>query len=422
MKGKSFVGRAVLSRLFLIGFVSGLVFSSCSNDKSDDIVKVPDEPADSTYPPVETAPPNTSYSPAFSGQTRVAGVRTKTNYIVTQFASGLSSPWGLTSLPDGRLIVTEKNGTLRIVSASGSLSAPINGLPAVNSSGQGGLLDIAVDPNFSSNRMLYWTFAQSGQGGTATAVAKGRLSLDETTIENPEVIYTALPRFNGTLHYGSRLEWDKDGNLFVSTGERSSMQTRAEAQNVKNGLGKIVRITTSGTPAMGNPTFTDPDAIPELYSYGHRNVQGLATHPATGDLWSAEFGPKGGDEVNLIKPGNNYGWPVITYGIEYSGATIGQGITQQSGMEQPVYYWDPVISPSGITFYSGNLINEWTNNLFLAGLSGQHVVRLVIKDNKVVGEERLLSDEKQRFRDIHEGLDGALYTITDSGLLYRIAP
>lgn len=379
-------------------------------------------PVDSMYPPVETLPANTNYKPAFTGQTRIAGVKTKAEFQVTQFASGLVSPWGMASLPDGRLIVTEKRGTLRIVSLSGAVSAAISGLPAVSASGQGGLLDIAVDPNFSSTRMLYWTFAQSGSGGTATSVAKGKLSADESTIENSEVIYTALPYFNSTLHYGSRLAWDKDGNLFVSTGERSSIQTRAESQNVKNGLGKILRITTNGDPAGGNPTFTDTDAIPELYSYGHRNVQGLAIHPVTGDLWSTEFGPKGGDEVNLIRPGKNYGWPVITYGVEYSGAVIGQGITQQTGMEQPVYYWDPVVSPSGITFYTGSLISEWRNNLFLAGLSGQHIVRLVIKDNKITGEERLLTDLGLRFRDIHEGNDGALYTITDNGLIFRIAP
>lgn len=404
-----------------IGITGSVMLTSCSAKKSDEIVEnKPTNPNDSILPPVETNPSNTDYEPAFEGQTRVAGVKTKTNYQVTEFASGLSSPWGMTNLPDGRILVTEKNGNMRIVSQSGSVGGKILGLPAVNSSGQGGLLDVAIDPDFSTNRLVYWSFSKNGNNGTATAVGKGRLSDDETKIENAHVIYTALPEFNSTLHYGSRLEWDAAGNLFVSTGERSNIQSRPEAQNLDAALGKIVRITKDGTPAPGNPFAGQANVLPEIYSYGHRNVQGLATHPVTGDLWEAEFGPRGGDEVNLIKPGKDYGWPTISYGIEYSGGPIGQGITQQEGMEQPVYYWDPVVSPSGITFYSGSVISEWANNLFLGCLSGQHVLRLVIEGNRVVGEERLLEDENERFRDVLEGADGALYAITDSGKMYKI--
>jgi glucose/arabinose dehydrogenase len=251
-------------------------------------------------------------------------------------------------------------------------------------------------------------------------VAKGKLSSDEKKIENATVIYRATPAYNGTLHYGGRILFDKSGNLFVSTGERSDLVTRPQAQDLKSGLGKVIRITTEGKPASGNPFATNTNARPELYSYGHRNVQGLAFHPETGDLWEGEFGPRGGDEINLIQPGKNYGWPTITYGIEYSGEKIGSAIQQQAGMEQPVYYWDPVVSPSGMTFYSGDAIPEWKNNLFISALSGNHIVRLVIKNNKVVGEERLLAGEGQRFRAITQGTDGALYAVTDGGRLYRV--
>jgi glucose/arabinose dehydrogenase len=228
------------------------------------------------------------------------------------------------------------------------------------------------------------------------------------------------PLITATLHYGGRILFDKSGNLFVSTGERSDKVTRPQAQELNSALGKIVHITKDGKPAEGNPFLNNANAKPEIYSYGHRNVQGLAFHPETGDLWEAEFGPRGGDEINRIQPGKNYGWPVITYGIEYSGERVPGAITQKEGMEQPVYYWDPVISPSGISFYSGDKIPEWKNNLFVAGLNSTHIARLVIKNNKVVGEERLLGDEKQRFRAVIQGKDDALYAITDEGRLYRI--
>lgn len=408
-----------MSSLFVFSTLF-MFFTSCeSNGNSNDDIPTP---TDSISAPVETNAPNADYQPAFEGQTRISGVTTETEYTVETFADGLNNPWGMANLPDGRILVTEKNGTMRIVSQNGELSNAITGIPEVNSSGQGGLLDVAVDPDFTENRMVYWSFSQNGENGTATAVAKGRLSDDESQIENAIVIHTALPEFESTAHYGSRLAWDGQGNLFVSTGERSSMEARPEAQELDAALGKILRITTDGEPAEGNPFLNQDGTLPEIYSYGHRNVQGLAIHPTTGDLWESEMGPRGGDEVNLIEPGNNYGWPVITYGIEYSGATIGQGITQQDDMEQPVYYWDPVVSPSGITFYTGNMISEWTNNLFLAVLSGQHIVRLVIEDNTVVGEERLLEEEGRRFRDVLEGSDGALYALTDeaNGRMYRI--
>ncbi|QJW89261.1 PQQ-dependent sugar dehydrogenase [Spirosoma taeanense] len=375
----------------------------------------------STLPPVETKDPNSpNYTPAFAGQTRIGGVKTTTLYEGKVLTEALESPWGITSLPDGRLLVTEKQGTMRIVTPAGQVSEPITGLPKVNSAGQGGLLGVRVDPEFTTNRMIYWVFSEPRPDGNLTAVAKGKLAANEKTIENASVIYRATPAYKGTLHYGGRILIANDGNLIISTGERSDLVTRPQAQSVNSGLGKVIRITKEGKPAPGNPLAGQAGARPELYSYGHRNVQGLAFHPVTGDVWEGEFGPRGGDEINRIQPGKNYGWPTITYGIEYSGEKVGAGIQQKEGLEQPVYYWDPSVSPSGMTFYSSDAIPEWKNNLFVGALSGMHIARLVIENNKVVGEERLLADELQRFRDVTQGNDGALYAITDQGRLYRI--
>jgi glucose/arabinose dehydrogenase len=372
-------------------------------------------------PPVETKTANTSYEPAFEGQTRIAGIQTTTPFEVAILDSSLNRPWGITQLPDGRFIVTEKGGTMRIASATGEIAAPLNGIPKVSSEGQGGLLGICIDPAFDQNRMVYWVFSEPLPQGNLTSVAKGKLSSDEKSMEGVTVIYRATPAYKGTLHYGGRVLFSKDGHLYVSTGERSDLETRPQAQDLKSGLGKIIRITTDGKPVSGNPFEGKEGARPEIYTYGHRNVQGIAFHPETGDLWETEFGPRGGDELNRIEAGKNYGWPVITYGIEYSGKNIGDSIQQKAGMEQPVYYWDPVISPSGITFYNSDVIAEWKNNLFITSLSGMHVCRLVIEDGKVVGEERLLADQEQRFRDITQGKDGALYAVTDQGRLYKIS-
>ena len=376
--------------------------------------------SDTSLLPVETKKPNTDYKPAFAGQTRIAGVKTKAVYEIKILTKKLSSPWGITTLPDGRFLITQKGGTMRIALQDGTLSEPITGLPKVNDDGQGGLLGLTLDPAFTGNRMVYWVFSDKTPEGNLTAVAKGRLSNDEKTIENSRVIYLATPAHNSSLHYGGRILFDKTGNLFISTGERSDLETRPQAQYLNSALGKVIRITPEGKPAPGNPFEHTANARPELYSYGHRNVQSLALNPVTGDLWEAEFGPRGGDELNLIRPGKNYGWPVITYGIEYSGPKIGDDLKVNAGMEQPVYYWDLVISPSGMTFYNSNAIPEWKNNLFISSLSGTHIDRLIIQNNKVTGEERLLSGEGQRFRDITQGNDGALYAITDQGRLYRI--
>jgi glucose/arabinose dehydrogenase len=318
-------------------------------------------------------------------------------------------------------LITEKEGTMRIATVAGQVGQAITGIPPVNSGGQGGLFGLTIDPQFTSNRIVYWVFSESTTGGSVTSVAKGSLSADDRRIENATVIYRATPAYNNSMHFGGRILVDRSGNLIVSSGERSDLATRPQAQHLNSALGKIVRITKDGQPAAGNPFAGRDDARPELYSYGHRNPQGLAFHPETGDLWESEMGPQGGDELNLIQPGRNYGWPTIGYGLEYSGQKVGGGLTQQTGMEQPVYYWDPVLSPSGITFYSGDNIPEWKNNVFICGLNSNHIARLVIRNNKVVGEERLLSGLGQRFRDITQGKDGALYTVTDEGKLYRIA-
>lgn len=401
-------------KTFIIAFLACSLMTAASCDKDDD-ENLPDQ-----GPPVETNPPNSTYSPAFPGQTRIGSVTTETPYNVKAITTSLASPWGITSLPDGRLLITEKGGRMRIVTTDGNVSAAITGLPAVNAGGQGGLLGLCLDPQFESNRMLYWVFSEPVAGGTNTAVGKGRLANDEKTIEGATVIYRALPAYNGTLHYGGRIVFDANGNLFVSTGERSDLATRPLAQDVGSGLGKIVHITKTGQAASNNLFKAQTAALPELYSIGHRNPQGIAIHPQTGDLWESEHGPRGGDEINRIRAGVNYGWPIITYGLEYSGLPVGAGIQQKDGLEQPVYYWDPVVSPSGMTFYNSDRIAEWKNDLFIGSLSATHIVRLVIRDNRVVGEERLLATEQQRFRDITQGKDGALYAITDQGRLYQI--
>ncbi|WP_316795408.1 PQQ-dependent sugar dehydrogenase [Pedobacter agri] len=404
-----------ITNSILVG-CSLLLLSSCSKTElvDDNDTGLTDGPG------VETSQPNTNYAPAFAGQTRVKAVRTTVAFQGTAISTGLTAPWGITALPDGRLLITQKAGTMRIATTSGTLSLPISGIPAVNSSGQGGLLGLCIDPQFASNRMIYWVFSENVTGGTQTSVAKGRFAQNEQSIENATVIYRAGPAYNGTLHYGGRILFDRTGNLIVSTGERSDLATRPLAQSVTSGLGKIIRINTNGQPAAGNPTFSAAGALPELYSIGHRNPQGLALHPTSGEIWQSEHGPRGGDEINRLQAGRNYGWPTITYGIEYSGSAIGAPIQQQNGLEQPAYYWDPVISPSGMVFYTGNRIAEWQNNLFIAALSGTHIVRLVVENNRVIGEERLLTSENQRFRDITQGTDNMLYAITDGGRLYRI--
>lgn len=396
-------------------FSTFLFLFSCENNPSH-------EPEILLGDPVETNPPNTNYQPAFEGQTRIGSVKTTTDLNIEILNENLGRPWGIVSLPDQRLLITEKSGIMNLFSANGDFISKIENFPAVDDRGQGGLLDVALDPNFNQNRMIYWTFSEPYQNGNLTSVGKGKLSTDEKLIENPQIIYRAIPSYDGTLHYGGRLVFDKNGYLYISTGERSDKEPRMLAQDLKTGLGKIIRINSDGSAVSQNPFINTPNALPEVYTFGHRNVQGLAFHPESVDLWQTEFGAKGGDEINRIEAGKNYGWPIISYGLEYNGEPIGDGLTQYDGMEQPTYYWDPSISPSGIDFYSGTEIEEWKNNLFIGALSGMHIIRIVIKDQKVVGEERLLADRNERFRDIlGSHPSGALYAITDSGKLIRIS-
>ncbi|PXY41418.1 glucose dehydrogenase [Flavobacterium cheongpyeongense] len=400
---------------YLVWLLSASVLLlSCSND--DKNTNGPGTPTD----PVENNDANTTYVPAFEGQTRVGGLQTNTAFEAKVITTTLTSPWGIKSLPDGRFLVTEKAGNMRIVKVTGEAGGKITGLPAVNSAGQGGLLGLCLDPDFTSNRMIYWVFSDAVAGGNVTAVAKGKLSADETKVEGAVVIYRANPAHSSTLHYGGRILFDKQGNLVLSTGERSVIETRLLAQSLAGSLGKVIKINKDGMAAPGHPVFNQSDALPELFTYGHRNPQGLAMHPETGEIWLSEHGPRGGDEINRLQSGKNYGWPVVTYGIEYNGQPIGDAIQKKDGMEQPVYYWDPVISPSGMTFYKGNRIPEWKNNLFIGALSGKHIARLAIENNRVIGEERILTGENQRFRDITQGNDGALYAVTDEGRLYKI--
>jgi glucose/arabinose dehydrogenase len=374
-----------------------------------------------SLPPVETQAANTKYKPAFAGQTRVAGVKTKTPYSVSILSKTLEHPWAIATLPDGRFLITQKMGTMCIVTSAGKTVKNIKGLPAVVPDGQGGLLDVAIDPQFATNRMIYWDYSEQTTGGTLLAIAKGKLSADESKVENIQVIYRATPAYKGSLQFGSRIVFDKSGNLFVTTGERSGSDIRMKAQALDAAIGKVIHITKTGKPVPGGPFANTPDARPEIYALGLRSPEGLAINPATGELWESEFGPRGGDEINIIRPGKNYGWPVVTYGLEYSGEKVGAGIQKKEGVQQPVYYWDPVVSPSGIVFYNSNVIPEWKGNLFVGGLSSMHIARLVIKNNKVVGEERLLKTEGERFRALTVGKDGALYAVTDSGRLYRVA-
>ncbi|WP_316784549.1 PQQ-dependent sugar dehydrogenase [Pedobacter frigiditerrae] len=403
---------------YLIILMASSLMLATSCKKKDKTAPV-EEPVP-TNPSVETLPPNSNYKPAFTGQTRIAAVKTTTSYSTNVVTSSLTAPWGIAAMPDGRFLITEKAGRMRIVTSAGVVSEINTGIPTVNAGGQGGLLGICLDPDFSTNRMVYWSFSEPGTGGNVTAIAKGRLATNELSIEGATVIFRGSPRYSGVNHYGGRVIFDRNGNLFASLGERADNATRAQAQLTNASIGKVVRITKDGQPVAGNPFIGQAGALPELYSIGHRNPQGLAIHPVSGDIWQSEHGPRGGDEINRVQPGANFGWPTITYGLEYSGQPVLTGIQAQSGMTQPVYYWDPVVSPSGMTFYSGNRVPEWQNNLFIGSLSGMHIVRLVITNNVVTGEERLLANVSQRFRDITQGIDGALYAITDQGRLYRI--
>jgi glucose/arabinose dehydrogenase len=340
--------------------------------------------------------------------------------VAENFATGLVQPWGLEPLPDGRFLVTERPGRLRLVSATGQLSAPLAGVPPVYAQGQGGLLDVALDPAFASNNIIYLSYAEPGANGSAgTAVLRAHLT--PTSIDSVRVIYQQTPKVLGGNHFGSRIVFAANGTMFITQGERFAY--RDQAQDLSSDLGKVVRINSDGSIPRDNPFVSRAGVRPEIWSYGHRNVQGAALQPSTGRPWTIEHGAAGGDELNHPEAGKNYGWPVITYGRDYNGSKIGEG-TVKAGMEQPVYYWDPVIAPSGMTFYTGDKFPAWKGNILVGGLASTALVRLVLHQDSVVQEERYLGELGERIRDVKQGNDGYIYVVTDAGngRILRIKP
>ena len=375
-------------------------------------------------PPVEKRPPNgVNQHPAFPGQTRAPSHPTNVAFDVRIDASGLVNPWAVAFLPDGAKLVTERPGRMRIIGADGTLSEPLGGLPNVDARGQGGLLDVTLDPAFAQNDLVYFSYSEPREGGNGTAVARGRLvRTGAPRLENVQVIWRQMPTMDSTNHFGSRLVFAPNGNLFITLGERASGTSPQKSQELGTALGKVVRIRPDGTIPQDNPFAGTQGALPEVWSFGHRNVQGAAIHPQTGELWVIDHGARGGDEVNIARPGKNYGWPTITYGIDYGGGPIGEGLTAQAGMEQPLYYWDPSIAPCGAAFYDGELFPAWKGSLFVGALAGKHLVRLTLEGEHVIGEERLLED-KGRIRDIRVGPGGTIFVSDESnGHVVELVP
>jgi glucose/arabinose dehydrogenase len=339
-------------------------------------------------------------------------------------ADGLARPWAIDFLPDKRMIVTERGGRMRIVSPDGKKSSGIKGVPGVDVGGQGGLLDVAVHPDFAQTRLIYWSFSEAGKGGNSTAVARGKLSADGKALEDVKVIFSQKPKVRSNMHFGNRLVFDGKGHLFVTLGERSATKFRGQSQELNSHLGKVVRLMEDGSVPKDNPFVGKEGALPEIWSYGHRNPQAAAINPATGALWEIEHGPRGGDEINLPEPGKNYGWPLVSYGVNYDGTPVGTGKREAPGMENPIYQWTPVIAPSGMAFYTGDSFPQWKGNLFVGGLRAGALVRLELDGAKVTHEERLLKDLGMRIRDVAQGPDGALYVVTDAsdGQILRISP
>jgi aldose sugar dehydrogenase len=344
------------------------------------------------------------------------------NLTVETVARGLNHPWGLAFLPDGRMLVTERPGRLRIVTRDGKVSPAVTGVPPVRASGQGGLHDVVLDRDFASNNTIYFCYAEPAAGGGRTAMARARFTDGEAPqLADVKVIFRQEGPLSSGNHYGCRIVQGRDGNLWLTMGDHFTY--RDEAQNLGNHLGKIVRLTPDGAVPLDNPFVGRRDAKPEIWSYGHRNSQGAALHPQSGKLWMHEHGPRGGDEVNIPLAGKNYGWPVIGYGIDYSGAKIHEAAAKP-GMEQPIKYWVPSIAPSGMAFYTADLFPNWKGNLFVGALAGQLLVRLELDGEKVTKEERLLQNLRERIRDVRQGPDGAIWLLTDNsdGRLLRVTP
>ena len=338
---------------------------------------------------------------------------------VVTVAEGLEHPWGLEFLPDGRMIVTERPGRIRIVTPDGHLSEPLSGVPRVFAQGQGGLLDVALSPSFDQDHLVYVSFSEPDGDVAGTAVARGKLG--ERGLEETKVIWRQRPKVDSPAHFGSRIVFNPDGTLFVTMGERFKYRDRA--QDLSTTLGKIVRIDPDGSIPRDNPFVARKGVLPEIWSYGHRNVQAAALEPGTNRLWTVEHGARGGDELNHPEAGKNYGWPVITYGIDYSGLKIGEGVAK-AGMEQPVYFWDPVIAPSGMVFYTGDRYPGWKGSVFVGSLNPGLLVRLELENGKVAREERYLGELGERIRDVRQGPDGLLYLLTDNpeGRILKLVP
>ena len=366
---------------------------------------------------VDQGPANADFAPAFENQTRAPALA-GTPVAVTLFADGLDRPWGIAPLPDGRFLVTERDGRLRVIAADGAVGAPIAGLPAVAARGQGGLLDVAVGPDFADSGTVFWTYAKPVDGGSVTAAARGRLT--EAGLVDVRDIFVQAPVADTGKHFGSRIIPMADGTVWITTGEHSAARERVKAQDIGTTFGKIIRVNADGSIPGDNP-FVGREGDDAIWSYGHRNVQGAAIGP-DGALWTVEHGPRGGDELNRPEAGRNYGWPVISYGVNYNGSGVGSGAAVQEGMEQPVYYWDPVIAPGGMDFYDGSYA-DWQGNLFIGSLSPGALVRLKLDGARVIGEERLLTDVG-RVRDVEVLDDGALLVLIDAGrgAVLRVVP
>lgn len=374
--------------------------------------------------PLESRAPNAANQrPAAPDQTRACGVTTATPLRVTVLARGLERPWAVEPLPDGGFLVTEKPGRMRVVAADGRIGPALAGLPRVDARGQGGLLDVAIAPDFATTREVWWTYAEPRDAGNATSVARGVLAQDGESLTDVRVLFRAEPAYDGDKHFGSRLVFGADGALYVTLGDRSDRAMRPQAQRLDSHMGKVLRLSPDGLPPADNPFVARAGARPEIFTLGHRNVQAAALD-GDGRVWVIEHGTRGGDELNLLAAGANYGWPRAAYGEEYIGLAIKGAQTRREDTVQPVYYWDPVIGPSGAQFHSGRGIPEWAGNLFVGGLADGVLVRLVLADGRVVGEEHLLAERGRRIRDVREGPDGALYLVTDErkGELLRLAP
>jgi glucose/arabinose dehydrogenase len=370
---------------------------------------------------VEQGPPNADFAPAFAEQTRAPAL-TATRVAAAPFATGLENPWGIAPLPDGRWIVTERPGRMRIIGADGSLSAPLQGLPPVAAEGQGGLLDVATGPDFATDRQVWWTYAKPMAGGFVTAAARGTLSEDETTLTGVADVFVQSPVSPTPMHYGSRIVFDTAGHVFITTGEHSSDAERVLAQDIDTTFGKVIRLTADGDVPGDNP-FVGRDGIDTIWSLGHRNMQGAAIDPATGRLWTVEHGPAGGDELNRPDAGANHGWPVVSYGVNYNRSPVGSGEARAPGFVEPVYYWDPVIAPGGMLFYQGTMFQGWQGDLLIASLNPGALVRLRIEDGIVRGEERMLPD-LGRIRDVETMPDGSVLVLIDDsdGGIWRVTP